>query len=119
MQEIGSKKIDGNHFALCDGIHQYDHACDIYSTPKKYFLLFWQGLIDISISNQKSNIFLARISPHTPQMHYRSIDLPIHTDIFSSHDIPAYTGNTDPASPDAGHSLPLEFQKSTHGNCDR
>ena len=23
------EKIDGNYFALCDGIHQYDHACDI------------------------------------------------------------------------------------------
>jgi len=71
----------------------------------------------IPYENSKSNVFLVRISPHTPQTHYRSIDLPIHTDIFSSHDIPAYTENTDPALPDADCSLPLELQKSTHGNC--
>ena len=28
-KRLEAKKIDGNHFALCDGIHQYDHAYDI------------------------------------------------------------------------------------------
>lgn len=29
LQEIGSKKIDGNHLALCIRVHQYNHGCDI------------------------------------------------------------------------------------------